>query len=39
LSSGWVYADITSGTSTNTTAITTSASDGKVAGQFVLREA
>lgn len=39
VSSGWVYADITSGTSTNTTAITSNASESKVAGQFVLREA
>jgi len=39
LSAGWVYADITSGTSTDDTDITANDSDGKVAGQFVLREA
>tara|TARA_R110002074_G_scaffold106069_2_gene229026 strand:- start:2139 stop:2927 length:789 start_codon:yes stop_codon:yes gene_type:complete len=39
VSSGWVYADITSSTSTSTTVVTASVSDGKVAGQFVLRQA
>lgn len=39
LASGWVYADITSGTSTDTTEVTASNSNGKVAGQFVLRKA